>query len=276
MVFMPFLNGLNMSVLSINRVSLGYTQADGSLKTILHDFSLEMQAGELICLLGASGVGKSSLLRILAGLNQPLSGSVSLFGEALMKPHPRVGFVFQSAALLPWLNVEENVSFGLNFKHQPKISKAEQQQRVQAALNEVGLAATAHQFPAELSGGMAQRAALARAIVRQPQVLLLDEPFSALDAVIREQMQMMLRDIVQRHNTAALMVTHDIDEALLVADKIVLVGQGGRIAGIWQLTLPFPRNERLMELNTLRGEIVQCLYDAQHFTQQIQTVEFVI
>ncbi|MDO4434715.1 MAG: ABC transporter ATP-binding protein [Alysiella sp.] len=264
-----------MNTLKIQNISLGYKQ-NGSLKIILHDFNLNIRAGELVCLLGASGVGKSSLLRMLAGLNQPLSGSVSLFGEKLTKPHPRVGLVFQSAALLPWLNVRDNVAFGLDFAHQPKISKDEQSQRIDAALKEVGLANAANKYPSELSGGMAQRVALARGIVRQPQVLLLDEPFSALDAVIREQMQAMLRQIVQHHNTAALMVTHDIDEALLVADKIVLVGGGGHVAGTWQPELPFPRTVRLVELQNMRSEIVQSLYTAQQHTEQTKTVEFVI
>lgn len=138
------------------------------------------------------------------------------------------------------------------------------------------MADAADKFPSELSGGMAQRAALARGIVRQPQVLLLDEPFSALDAVIREQMQTMLREIVQHHNSAAVMVTHDIDEALLVSDRIVLVGQGGRIAGTWQPDIPFPRAARLAELNQIRGEIMQSLHSAQHYSEQVKTVEFVI
>ena len=261
--------------LEIDRVSLGYPQG-GAVKTVLHDFDLAVRSGELVSLLGASGVGKSSLLRVLAGLKQALSGQVRLFGEPFSRPHPRVGLVFQSAALLPWLNVRDNVAFGLDFKRQPLLGEAERKRRVNDALEEVGLAHAAQKYPSELSGGMAQRAALARAVARQPQVLLLDEPFSALDAVIREQMQTMLREIVQRHNTAAVMVTHDIDEALLVSDRIVLVGAGGRKAGEWQPETPFPRRGRLHDLSRLRGEIMQSLYHAQQDTQQAATVEFVI
>ena len=155
--------------LEIDRVSLGYPQG-GAVKTVLHDFDLAVRSGELVSLLGASGVGKSSLLRVLAGLKQALSGQVRLFGEPFSRPHPRVGLVFQSAALLPWLNVRDNLAFGLDFKRQPLLGEAERKRRMNDALEEVGLAHAAQKYPSELSGGMAQRAALARAVARQPQV----------------------------------------------------------------------------------------------------------
>ena len=138
--------------LEIDRVSLGYPQG-GAVKTVLHDFDLAVRSGELVSLLGASGVGKSSLLRVLAGLKQALSGQVRLFGEPFSRPHPRVGLVFQSAALLPWLNVRDNLAFGLDFKRQPLLGEAERKRRVNDALEEVGLAHAAQKYPSELSGG---------------------------------------------------------------------------------------------------------------------------
>lgn len=265
-----------MNVLSVENVHLAYPE-QGKLKTILQDFHLHVQKGELLSLLGPSGVGKSSLLRVLAGLSKPMLGKVTFCEQTLTQPHPRIAFVFQNAALLPWLNVYDNVAFGLNFKHQPHLSAAEQKQRITDALDEVGLSHAAQKYPAELSGGMAQRVALARALVRQPQVLLLDEPFSALDAVIRTQMQDMLRHIVQRHQTAAVMVTHDIDEALLVSDRIVLIGQmPGRILKTWQPEWAFPRHDKLLNMNNLRGEILATLQHAQHHQNQTKTIDFII
>lgn len=265
-----------MTLLSAHSITLGYPSAHG-LTTVLQDFSIEVGKGELIGLMGPSGVGKSSLLRVLAGLNKPLQGEVLLFGKPVTKPHPRLGFVFQQAALLPWLNVRDNVAFGLDFKNQPDLSRAERKQRIDEAIEEVGLAHAAELFPNELSGGMAQRVSLARVLARNPEIWLLDEPFSALDAVTRTEMQDLLRALITRHNASAVMVTHDIDEALLLADRAILIGnKPGRQIGEWRLALPYPRHDALLEMNSERVEILQALRDAHGHKRQVETVEFVI
>lgn len=265
-----------MSLITARNISLGYHN-NGHLHTVLSDFNFTLQAGELVGLLGPSGVGKSTLLRVLAGLATPLQGEVRWFGEVIVQPHPQLGFVFQQPALLPWLNVMQNVAFGLDFGHAPKLSKAERQHRVEKALQEVGLADAARRYPNELSGGMAQRVALARTLAKRPAVWLLDEPFSALDAVTRTEMQQLLRHIISKHNASAVMVTHDIDEALLIADRAILIGnRPGKQIGEWALFQPFPRDDYLAEMNSLRLDILTTLRQAHLAQTQAATADFVI
>ena len=246
-------------VLEAHGVTLGYAGA----AAVLEDFSLYLAEGEILALLGPSGVGKSSLLRVLAGLQAPLAGQVHIHGRELDGPDPRLGFVLQDPCLLPWLNLEENVAFGLDFRHQPRLSLETRRQRVQQAIDEVGLTAARHRFPSELSGGMAQRTALARSLARAPEILLLDEPFAALDEITRVQMQALLLDVTARHRAAAILVTHDIDEALLLADRIVLIGgQPGRIIGQWQPQPAQPRDITDPQLTAQRVQILQALRSA--------------
>src|SRR5690606_35559067 len=159
---MPHTMTNRQTVLAAARLALSYRRANQPDNVVLQDFSLQLADGEVVAVLGPSGAGKSSLLRTLAGLDMPARGTVRLKGELVRGPHPRLGFVFQDASLLPWLTLEENVGFGLGFTHQPAIMVAERKARVATAIDEVGLSHAKERYPAELSGGMAQRTALAR------------------------------------------------------------------------------------------------------------------
>ncbi|KVD80989.1 nitrate ABC transporter ATP-binding protein [Burkholderia sp. ABCPW 14] len=223
---------MSMSRLDARALTLAY---DAARPPVLDRFDLAVDTGERVAVLGASGAGKSSLLRVLAGLRKPASGSIAMAGRTLDGPHPHVVLMFQEASLLPWLSVEKNVAFGLDFKRQPRLTRDERARRVAWAIDEVGLAHARGYYPSQLSGGMAQRVALARAIARQPQVLLLDEPFGALDAATRTDMQDLLLRVVADTRAATVLVTHDIDEALRVADRIVLLDGRGGTAGVWTI-----------------------------------------
>lgn len=234
----------------------GYTDE----AAILADVSLKVYKREIVCLLGGSGCGKSTLLRVLAGLAHASSGIVHFLGKPLQEPHPRSALVFQQASLLPWLDVVGNTGFGLDFSRQPEIDKASRTARIAEAIDAVGLRGHEHAFPAQLSGGMAQRVALARALAREPELLFADEPFSALDAITRSEMQALLVDVVHRWHTAVLLVTHDIDEAILVADRILLMGhQPGRIVHEWSIDIPHPREVHASAVVSLRLEILDAL-----------------
>jgi NitT/TauT family transport system ATP-binding protein len=215
---------------ALQATGLAYAYAGAA--PLFAEVSLAVRPREIVALLGASGCGKSTLLRVLAGLALPQRGQVEFLGEPLRRPHPRSALLFQQPSLLPWLRVQANVAFGLDFEHQPRISADERTRRVGAALAAVGLAGQERRFPDQLSGGMAQRVALARALAREPLLLFADEPFSALDAITRAEMQALLVDVVRRCGAAVLLVTHDIDEALRVADRVLLMGHG-RLVRAW-------------------------------------------
>lgn len=227
------------------------------------EVSLAIGRREIVCLLGGSGCGKSTLLRVLAGLETPRAGGVRFLGQPLAAPHPRSALVFQQASLLPWLNVFDNAAFGLDFRHQPKIDAETRRTRVRAALAAVGLEGRERAWPAELSGGQAQRVALARALAREPELLFADEPFSALDAITRAEMQTLLVDVVHRWHAAVLLVTHDIDEAILVADRILLMGgRPGTIRHAWTVDIPHPRDQHPEAVTALRLQILAALREA--------------
>lgn len=258
---LPLANALSPAprqepVLEASHLSFAYGKAGPTFE----DVALGIGRREIVCLLGGSGCGKSTLLRVLAGLETASSGEVRFLGQALSSPHPRSALVFQQASLLPWLNVFDNASFGLDFKHQPAIEASARKARVHEALAAVGLTGREQAWPAELSGGQAQRVALARALAREPELLFADEPFSALDAITRAEMQRLLVDVVHRWHAAVLLVTHDIDEAILVADRILLMaGKPGHIHRQWTVDIPHPREDHAEAVTTLRMQILAAL-----------------
>ncbi|MDF3832677.1 ABC transporter ATP-binding protein [Cupriavidus basilensis] len=250
------------ALLEAEGVSLAYGSGAGA-HTVLRGVDLRLAPGEVVSVIGPSGAGKSSVLRLMAGLQQATSGAVRIRGEILVAPHPRIAVAFQDASLLPWLSVEHNVGFGLGFRRQPAIGRSERQRRVAQTLEAVGLGHARQLYPAQLSGGMAQRVALARCLARQPQALLLDEPFGALDEITRGDMQALLLRIVRDFGPATLLITHDIDEALLLSDRVVLLGgmpgEPARVTREWRIALPHPRASLVDALGALRVDIVRHL-----------------
>ena len=225
---------------------------------------LHIARREIVCLIGASGCGKSTLLRLLAGLAEPSAGDVAVDGKSGPGRAAKASVVFQSPALLPWLTVADNVGFGLDFACRPAEAKTERTERVARTLAQVGLTEHARKKPQALSGGMAQRVALARALAREPEIIYLDEPFSALDAITRESMQDLLLDLAHQQQSAALLVTHDIDEALRIGDRVLLLagcqnGTPARIVGEWRPGGKAPRQHRSPALNAMREEILDAL-----------------
>ncbi|MFZ3339051.1 MAG: ABC transporter ATP-binding protein [Xanthobacteraceae bacterium] len=217
--------------------------------------SLDVELGEIVAVIGGSGCGKSTLLRAVAGLDPASEGSIVLDGERIVAPHEKIGIIFQEPRLLPWLKVADNVGFGLGDR-----PKAERTQRVAAALKRVGLADKAGVWPRELSGGQAQRVAIARALVPRPEVLLLDEPFSALDAFTRTDLQDHLLDLWTDARPTLILVTHDVDEAIVLADRImVMCPRPGRIFDEIEVDLPRPRDRQSAAFDFAKRRVLAAL-----------------
>jgi sulfonate transport system ATP-binding protein len=217
--------------------------------------SLEVELGEIVVIVGGSGCGKSTLLRAVSGLDRPTQGRVLLDGAAVTEPNEKIGIVFQEPRLLPWLSVAGNVRFGL--EHRPK---QEREQRVAAQLDRVGLTEKAGVWPRELSGGQAQRVALARALVMRPEVLLLDEPFSALDAFTRVDLQDHLLDLWADSKPTLVVVTHDVDESIVLADRVVVMRpHPGRIEEEIGIDLPRPRDRQSAAYDFAKRRVLAAL-----------------
>ncbi len=230
---------------------------NGTTRQILTDINVEVAPGEIISIIGASGSGKSTLLRAIGGLDVGFPGQIRIDDSPVVEYDPRCAIGFQEPRLLPWATVADNVALGLPDGTSKTVGKA----RVAELLNLVGLSHAADQRPREISGGMAQRASLARAMARDPEILLLDEPFGALDALTRIKMQQLLLDVHAQTGTTTIMVTHDVDEALLLSDRIILLddsqhAEGATIADIFTPPVPRPRASHDPALVSLREQLL--------------------
>jgi bicarbonate transport system ATP-binding protein len=251
--------------LLVENVAKIYPTAKGTY-TVLEDVNLTVNKGEFICLIGHSGCGKSTLLNMVAGFSQPSIGRVELKGEPILQPGPDRMMVFQGYALLPWKTAFENVYLAVNSVY-PTKSKAEKVSIVNEHLAMVGLADSAEKKPRQLSGGMKQRVAIARALSIRPEILILDEPFGALDQITKEELQEELMRICGEQNCTVLMITHDIDEALFLADKLVMMtnGPAAKIGEILNIPFERPRDrDQIMEdpeYYNLRNYALDFLYN---------------
>lgn len=206
----------------------------------IDNVNVEVCENEFVCMVGPSGCGKSTLLRMLAGLDFPTSGEITIDGEKIIGPGANRGMVFQTYTLFPWMTVEDNIKFGPKLK---KMTKQEQQEITDKYLTAIGLEKFRNSRPKELSGGMKQRVAIARALANNPEVLLMDEPFGALDLFTKSQMQLMMRELWQRERTTIVFITHDIEEAVFLGTKVyVMSASPGQIREVIDIDLPYSRD----------------------------------
>lgn len=246
--------------IEISGVTQEFEKKDGKFLA-LDTVNLNVEQNEFICVVGPSGCGKTTLLNIIAGLCKPTTGTVKVRGELVTGPGKGKGVVFQQYALYPWLTVEKNVEFGMRMKGVPKAERAEIAKKY---IDLVGLSKFAKAYPKELSGGMKQRVAIARAYATAPEVLLMDEPFGALDAQTRAQLQENLLKTWEQERKTCFFITHDVEEAVLLATKIIIMSAGpGHITEIVPVTLPYPRTQQTKltpEFNELKNQIWNKVY----------------
>lgn len=254
----------------INNVGRRF-QVNGNTITALDDVSLEIAAGEFVTIVGASGCGKSTLLRLGAGLDVQHDGTIEHDGVRVTGPSLDRGIVFQEPRLFPWLTVERNVALGLE---NARFSKAEKRELVAKQIALVGLTGFEKAYPHQLSGGMAQRAGIARGLVNRPDVLFLDEPFGALDAITKARLQGELQDIWAKEQITMVLVTHDVDEAVYLGDRVVIMSpRPGRIREIVAVDLPHPRERTSAQLANIRNHVLDILNSTTGDDQSKNSIE---
>ena len=242
--------------LTIHGVTKRFAVGDDEVEA-LAPVDLAIPRGEFVCMIGASGCGKSTLLRIIAGFEEPTTGEVAIDGKPVTGPGSDRGMVFQDYALFPWMTVWQNISFGPRQRH---LAREEIDKTTDEFIRMVGLERFADRYPNQLSGGMKQRVAIARVLANNANILLMDEPFGALDALTREQLQNELLQIWKRTGVTTIFVTHSVEEAVLLADRVLVMSAGpGRIDSDFRIDLPRPRDVSSPEFNALRRDVARRL-----------------
>ena len=248
------------SSIGIHDVDRVYTDTDGNKVTALSDVSLDIRPGEFISVIGPSGCGKTTLLRLIAGLDKPQSGTLTIDDKRITNVSPERGYVFQQGGLFPWLTVEGNIAYGLKAR---KVYK-QNREKIDKYISMVGLEGFAKSFPHQISGGMAQRVAIARALINEPKALLLDEPMGALDSFTRADLQDKILELWKENGITMILVTHDIDEAIYLSDRIVIMTpRPGKISRVIDVDLPRPRHRGGVEFLDMRKQILQLFELAQ-------------
>jgi nitrate ABC transporter ATP-binding subunit len=246
----------HQDLLTVRGVTKRFVVGDDEIEA-LAPVDVAIAKGEFVCMIGASGCGKSTLLRIIAGFEEPTTGQVSIDGKPVTGPGSDRGMVFQDYALFPWMTVRQNISFGPRQRH---LAREEIDRTTDEFVKMVGLERFADRYPNQLSGGMKQRVAIARVLANNANILLMDEPFGALDALTREQLQNELLQIWKRTGVTTIFVTHSVEEAVLLADRVLVMSAGpGRIDSDFRIDLPRPRDVSSPEFNALRRDIAKRL-----------------
>lgn len=245
------------AILELKHIERTYIDGDdpatATVVEALKDINLEIQRGEFVSIIGSSGCGKTTLLRLIGGLDRPQGGQVLLNDTQITGPDPQRGYVFQQGSLFPWLTVEQNIAAGLKARHVYQGQK----DKVPYYIHLIGLDGFEKAYPHQISGGMAQRVAIARALINDPEVLLMDEPMGALDSFTRADLQDKLLEIRAENDATMILVTHDVDEAIYLSDRIVIMTpRPGKISEVLEVQLPHPRDRGGVEFTNLRREIL--------------------
>lgn len=269
--------GKNMTtLLNISKIDMVFPTPKGDF-TALQNVDLQIKKGEFISLIGHSGCGKSTVLNVVAGLYQATKGGVLLNNKEVREPGPERAVVFQNHSLLPWLTCYQNVELAVKEVFRNKMSASEMKDWINHNIHLVHMDHAVHKLPDEISGGMKQRIGIARALAMQPEVLLMDEPFGALDALTRAHMQDSLMEIQDELNNTVIMITHDVDEAVLLSDRIVMMtnGPAATVGEILDVNLPRPRDRLALakdpDYNNLRSSVLTFLYEKQRKVETITT-----